>query len=389
MVPTIQLADVSKRFSLAGRRAASVREVIQSFTRRDEGKIFWALRDVSFEVASGETIGLIGSNGSGKSTVLKLISGIMRPTGGKVRVEGSVSALIELGAGFHPEFSGRDNIFVYGALLGLSRADVRRKFEAIVEFAELDRFIDSPVKHYSSGMYMRLAFAIAAHVEPEILLVDEVLAVGDEAFQRKCLARIQSLQSSGVTVVYVSHAMETVSTLCDRAVWIDHGVLQQIGPARSTIAAYRQAVSEPAAPRRNDGTVHSLEIRNVRNEPINELFSGQPLRVRVVIRLHEPAVDPAVGLRIATGEGLVVYETDSRRTGLGLGTVGKEEERLIEFAIPAVSLSGGPDGHARSYRAITSLVAPFVADEVAADFAVLGGPATGLIDLQATARTIE
>ncbi len=243
----IQLANVSKRFRLSGHQPTSIRELIQSLTRPKPAKVFWALRDVSFEVAAGETIGLIGANGSGKSTLLKLISGIMRPTCGRVRVEGSVSALIELGAGFHPEFSGRDNVFVYGALLGLSRADLRRKFEAIVDFAELGAFIDSPVKHYSSGMYMRLAFAIAAHVEPDVLLVDEVLAVGDEAFQHKCLERIHFLQRSGVTVVFVSHALDTVAALCHRAIWLDHGVLKYDGSAHDTVAAYRCAMRETMA----------------------------------------------------------------------------------------------------------------------------------------------
>jgi len=388
-VPSIQIANVSKRFSLAGRRPTSVREVVQRFTRREPSKTFWALRDVSFEVAAGETIGLIGANGSGKSTVLKLVSGIMRPTGGKVRVEGSVSALIELGAGFHPEFSGRENVFVYGALLGLSRADVRRKFDAIIEFAELDRFVDSPVKHYSSGMYMRLAFAIAAHVEPEVLLVDEVLAVGDESFQRKCLARIQSLQRSGVTVVYVSHALETVSVLCDRAVWIDHGVLQTIGPAQDTINAYRRAVNEPAAPSRKDGTIQAVELRNERSEPIDEVLSGQPLHVRVVFHLDGTAVDPVIELRFATAGGLVVYQTDSRRAGLSLGKVEGREPRSIDFWIPALTLVGGPEGRPRTFRTIASLARPLVADDLAADIAVFGGATSGLIDLQATVRVIE
>jgi lipopolysaccharide transport system ATP-binding protein len=202
---------------------------------------FWALRDVSFEIATGETFGLIGANGSGKSTVLKLISAIMRPTTGRVRVEGSVSALIELGAGFHPDFSGRDNVFLYGSILGLSRANLRGAFDAIVDFAELTPFIDSPIKHYSSGMQMRLAFAIAAHVEPSILLIDEVLAVGDLSFQQKCLARVAELRRSGVTVVYVSHSLETVRQVCDRIAWLDHGRLRRLGGPVEVAAAYLES----------------------------------------------------------------------------------------------------------------------------------------------------
>ena len=247
-MPVIDFEHVWKRFALANGRSTSVREVIQRWGRREKGNTFWALRDVSLAVDAGETLGLIGSNGSGKSTILKLISGIMRPTGGRIRVEGQVSALIELGAGFHPDFSGRDNVYVYGALLGLSRAEVSQKFEAIVDFAELGSFIDSPVKHYSSGMYMRLAFAIAAHVEPDILLIDEVLAVGDAAFQRKCLARIHDLRRAGVTAVYVSHALDTVAALCDRVAWIDHGEIRYVGPPRLAIDAYRDAINGTSRP---------------------------------------------------------------------------------------------------------------------------------------------
>ncbi len=243
----ISLEGVWKRFVVANRRSRTIREILDGALGRRYGSagasLLWALRDVSFDVAPGETLGLIGANGSGKSTILKLISAIMRPTKGRVRVRGSVSALIELGAGFHPEFSGRDNIYLYGALLGLSRRDVRRRFDLIVEFAELAPFVDAPVKQYSSGMAMRLAFAIAAHVEPDVLLIDEVLAVGDEAFQRKCLRRAHELKRAGVTLVYVSHALDTVTALCDRVAWIDRGQLRELGPPERVVAAYHAAAS--------------------------------------------------------------------------------------------------------------------------------------------------
>jgi ABC-type polysaccharide/polyol phosphate transport system ATPase subunit len=206
------------------------------------------VRDVSLRVSGGEALGLIGTNGSGKSTILKLIGAIMRPTRGRVQVSGSVSALIELGAGFHPEFSGRDNVYIYGALLGQRRADLRRKFDAIIAFAELEPFVDAPVKHYSSGMYMRLAFAVAAHVEPNILLVDEVLAVGDEAFQQKCLARIGELRAIGTTVVFVSHALDTVADLSDRVIWIDRGQIVGEGKPRAVVDAYRRAEGGEPSP---------------------------------------------------------------------------------------------------------------------------------------------
>jgi lipopolysaccharide transport system ATP-binding protein len=242
----ISFRSVSKRFGLVQRRPRAVLDLLRPGGLAGSAD-FWALRDVSFDIASGETFGLIGSNGSGKSTVLKLISAIMRPTAGQVLVEGSVSALIELGAGFHPDFSGRDNVFLYGSILGLSRSRLRDAFDAIVDFAELSQFIDSPIKHYSSGMQMRLAFAIAAHVEPSILLVDEVLAVGDVAFQQKCLARVAELHRAGVTVVYVSHALETVRHLCDRVAWLDHGRLRQIGDPSDVLGAYMDVYGRPTS----------------------------------------------------------------------------------------------------------------------------------------------
>jgi ABC-type polysaccharide/polyol phosphate transport system ATPase subunit len=230
--------------------------MIQTFSgSRQDNCNFWALRDVSFDVDTGESIGLIGRNGSGKSTILRLIGGIMRPTRGRVRVRGVVSALIELGAGFHPEFSGRENVYLYGALLGLSREQVRKRFDPIVEFAELAQFIDAPVKHYSSGMLMRLAFSIAAHVEPDVLLVDEVLAVGDAEFQQKCLARVEHLRRHGVAIVYVSHALDTVRQVCDRAVWLDRGRCQAIGTPNDVIQRYLGSIVDET-----DASAKSTEL---------------------------------------------------------------------------------------------------------------------------------
>ena len=243
----ISFQAVSKRFALAQQRPRAVLDLLRPGARTGPGE-FWALRDVSFEIAAGETFGLIGATGSGKSTVLKLISAIMRPTTGRVRVEGSVSAMIELGAGFHPDFSGRDNVFLYGSILGLSRSSLRGAFDEIVDFAELTAFIDSPIKHYSSGMQMRLAFAIAAQVEPSILLIDEVLAVGDLSFQQKCLARIADLSRAGVTVVFVSHALDTVRTLCDRVAWLDHGQLRRLGGPEDVVAAYVKSTGNASSP---------------------------------------------------------------------------------------------------------------------------------------------
>ena len=195
--------------------------------RRVIAEDFWALRDVSFEVYEGETFGLIGENGSGKSTMLKCLTKILRPDEGTVAVNGKVSALLELGAGFHPELSGRENVFLNGAILGLSQKELRRRFDEIVDFAGVGAFIDEPVKNYSSGMYVRLGFSVAINVDPDVLLVDEVLAVGDEAFQRKCNEKFAELRNQGKTIVLVSHGLGTVQNLCDRVAWFSHGHLMQ------------------------------------------------------------------------------------------------------------------------------------------------------------------
>lgn len=199
---------------------------------------FLALDDLNFEIAAGQAVGIVGSNGAGKSTLLKILARILPPTAGRVELHGRVGSLLEAGAGFHPELSGRDNIFLAGALLGMKEAEIRRRLEAIIEFSGVGEFLDSPVKHYSTGMYMRLAFAVAAHIEPEILLVDEVLAVGDAQFQKKCLQRMERLSQNGQTVVFVSHSMQAITRLCQQALWIDRGRLRMTGPVAEVVASY-------------------------------------------------------------------------------------------------------------------------------------------------------
>ncbi|MCB1240716.1 MAG: ABC transporter ATP-binding protein, partial [Tetrasphaera sp.] len=230
----IDARGVSKRFASYHRRATSLKE---RMVRREqsEGDVFWALRDVDLQVRRGETVGLTGPNGSGKSTLLKVLSGILRPNDGTVEVRGRVASLLELGAGFDGELTGRENVYLNSALLGVPREETDRLFEAIVDFSELGPFIDYPVKHYSSGMYVRLGFAVAVHVDPDILIVDEVLAVGDAAFQRKCLARIEDFQRQGKTILFVSHAAGQIESLCTRAVLLDHGRVLFDGTPRQTI----------------------------------------------------------------------------------------------------------------------------------------------------------
>lgn len=215
--------------------------LVQMFRSRAEAPAeteFWALKDVSFAIGNAEVVGLIGKNGAGKSTLLKILSRIAEPTEGRIDVYGRVASLLEVGIGFHPELSGRDNIFLNGAILGMSRQEIRRKFDEIVEFAEIEKFLDTPVKRYSSGMYVRLAFAVAAHLEPDILLVDEVLAVGDAAFQAKCLGKMRDIRSHGRTVIVVSHSMSTISALCQKVLWLDQGQVRMHGEAAKVVSRY-------------------------------------------------------------------------------------------------------------------------------------------------------
>ena len=238
---TIQFDGVSKRFQLSEGR--TLREFLPALFRgRGWSEPFYALKDVTFSIARGETVAIIGRNGSGKSTILKLIAGVMAPTTGDVQIHGRVSPLIELGAGFHPDLTGGENIILNGCILGMSGKEVRERFDDIVAFAELRDFIDTPVKRYSSGMYMRLGFSVAVHSDPGVLLVDEVLAVGDAAFQEKCLAKMHEFQSRGVTIVLVSHSMELVERFCQRVMLIDGGHLVQEGTPQAVIPRYLEMV---------------------------------------------------------------------------------------------------------------------------------------------------
>ncbi|MBN1487947.1 MAG: ABC transporter ATP-binding protein, partial [Anaerolineae bacterium] len=223
MTVAVEFDHVSKRFILEKSRSQSFQEVMVNLFKRErrESQAFWALNDVTFSLEKGKTVGFIGANGAGKSTALKMISSIIEPTSGEVRSYGRVGALLELGAGFHPDLTGRENIFLNGAILGLSRDEIRGKVDDIISFAELERFIDVPVKHYSSGMYVRLGFSVAIHTKPEILLVDEVLSVGDANFQHKCMEQIAQLRNSGVTIVLVSHSLETIQSFCEHVIWFD------------------------------------------------------------------------------------------------------------------------------------------------------------------------
>jgi ABC-2 type transport system ATP-binding protein len=262
--------------------------------RRTAAIDFWALRDVSVDVAEGQTVGLIGANGSGKSTLLKVLAGILRPTAGTVEIQGRVASLLELGAGFNGELTGRENVYLNASMLGLSRRETDRLFDDIVDFAELADFIDGPVKHYSSGMYVRLGFAVAVHVDPDVLLVDEVLAVGDEAFASKCLAKIAEFQAQGRTILVVSHSLEMVRSICDRALVLSHGRLIHDGSADDGVQALRAVLStatsdsgepQPEAP---TVTITTVDVHDATGAPHTEARPGDAVQIRIVLTAQVP-----------------------------------------------------------------------------------------------------
>ncbi|MGH9840989.1 MAG: ABC transporter ATP-binding protein [Blastocatellia bacterium] len=304
----VTVDKVSKRYRISRLGARSIREDLARFFTRDGGEEkedFYALRDVSLEIEQGEAVGFIGPNGSGKSTILKLLARIIYPTRGKITVRGSVASLIEVGAGFHPELTGRENIFLYGSIMGMKQADVRSKFDRIVEFAELRRFIDTPVKRYSSGMYVRLGFAVAAHINPQVLLVDEVLAVGDASFQSKCQQRIEELQRGGMTIVFVSHDMMAVERLCGRVFFIHKGELRSAGDPRDVISDYYEAVvfkeegknlALPASESDREAEILNVRFLDRDGLEVDSLATGQPMRAQIEYCAHRRIEDPVFEL---------------------------------------------------------------------------------------------
>ncbi|MST32004.1 ATP-binding cassette domain-containing protein [Acidimicrobiaceae bacterium USS-CC1] len=310
---------VSKRFRLFKEKNNSLKATIMR-GRRVVAEDFWAVKDVSFEVPKGEAFGLIGENGSGKSTMLKCLTRIYRPESGRIAINGKVSALLELGAGFHPELSGRENVFLNGAILGLSQKELRQRFDAIVDFAGIGKFIDEPVKNYSSGMYVRLGFSVAINVDPEVLLVDEVLAVGDEAFQRKCNEKFADLKADGKTIILVSHAMSAVQNMCDRVAWFEHGELKEVGDAREVIEHYtgsvqvERDVDESGRPHwgSGEGQITRAELIGAEGEVVERLVTGAPGRIRLHYEMREPVAQPVFSMYLSTINGQPVSGPNSR-----------------------------------------------------------------------------
>src|SRR5947209_10264428 len=298
----LKLDHVSKRYRIRREAEADaarnplVRK-LQSLRQRSEQ--FWAVRDVSFEVARGEALGIIGHNGAGKSTILKLLSSITAPTSGEITINGRLSALIEVGSGFHPELTGRENIYLNGSILGMRRRRITEKLDSIVEFAGVRQFLDTPVKRFSSGMYVRLGFSIAAHLDPDILLLDEVLAVGDAAFQEKCLKRISEMKEAGTTIVFISHDLGAVERLCDRVLLLQRGEIVANGAPRQVIAEYQSVAlskstsqeAEPMANQEKLAEVRSLSFLDLSGGEASVLHSGEPFRARLEFLAHARLTD--------------------------------------------------------------------------------------------------
>ena len=325
----LEVQGVFKKFR-RGELYDSLRDLLPALTRRAlrgkrppalDRREFWAIRDVSFTLQRGEAFGIIGGNGAGKSTILKLLTGIMRPTLGSIRVVGRLSALIEVGAGFHPDLTGRENIFLNAAILGMTRDEIQRRFDAIVAFSGLEEFIDTPVKRYSSGMYARLGFSVAAHVDPDVLLVDEVLSVGDYLFQRKCVERMHSIIASGATVIFVSHNLREVATLCQRSLLLERGAVQMLGSTADVIRTY---LSRGQERRELDAEKDILITKVVTHDsagPRNQFDSDSKLCVTVEARALTRHDDMTVVIQIVDEHQYPIFDTCTQRLGAGAITL--------------------------------------------------------------------
>jgi ABC-type polysaccharide/polyol phosphate transport system ATPase subunit len=339
---------VSRRFRVHARETRTLKDL---FVQRGQtgAEDIWALRDVTLGVDRGEAVGLIGRNGSGKTTLLRLVAGIIKPTAGRVRADGRIGSLLELGAGFHPDFTGRENVFLNGAIQGLRRSEIRERFDEIVGFAELEHAIDRPVRTYSSGMTMRLGFAIAAFLDADVLLLDEVFAVGDEAFQRKCFGRIFAFKQAGGTIVFVSHDASAVERLCERSVLLEHGRVAFDGPSRDAVARYRRALADEVDPAERgaglrewgsgEATIASATLLGSEGQERLQFLSGEPFALRVAVTTPDGVPPPRLQLELRDDAGtLVAGEAVDLRA---LGWQPHAAEEVVRYELQSLPLAEG------------------------------------------------
>ena len=357
MKPAVRFENVTKRYELGTGQTSIKRLLKKPFSKNKgvpENQILWALKDVNFSIEPGSALGLVGPNGSGKTTSLKLLSKITFPTSGKVHINGRISALIELGAGFHPDLTGRENVYLNGTILGMKKEEIDKRFDQIVEFSGIERFIDTPVKRYSSGMYVRLGFSVAAHVEPDVLLVDEVLAVGDAQFRQKCARRIEELQALGTTIVFVAHNLYLVRSVCDKAVFLLKGQVQQQGDVDEVLNNYENWLIEqqikqggaPAAAMRGktqghsqDVSIQEIEMRNLTSGSNENFNYDDPAEIRVHYKTTQPISKPNLVVRITRADGATAAMIRTADYGLHLDDL--EGEGVISLKMDQIQLATG------------------------------------------------
>ena len=345
--PAIRVEALWKNFRLYHERNRYIKAAMLR-GRRARYEEFWALQDVNLTVAKGATVGVIGSNGSGKTTLLKCLTGIYTPERGSVSIDGNLAALLELGAGFHPELSGTENIYLNGSIMGMSRKEIDDKFDSIVNFAGLEQFIDTPVKNFSSGMTVRLGFSIATHVEPEVLLIDEILSVGDQAFQRKSTEKIEQFRRDGRTILVVSHSLGLVQQLCDTVVWLEKGHVKMIGPATEVIAEYtgntygnfaREDASSKTRWGTGDAQVTQVAMLDGNDQPFDTLASGGEIRIRLEMTSHMRIESPVLRIQLETMSGELVWSTSTQRGTATLRVLDGPATAVL--TIPSLPLADG------------------------------------------------
>jgi len=353
MKPIVKVEQLSKQYRIGARQgsnqtlrdviAGAVRAPIRGLREKRRGENIWALKEVSFEIKPGEVVGIIGRNGAGKSTLLKVLSRITEPTTGCVKLYGRIASLLEVGTGFHPELTGRENIFLNGAILGMKKTEIQRKFDEIVAFAEIDEFLDTPVKHYSSGMYMRLAFAVAAHLEPEILLIDEVLAVGDAAFQSKCLGKMGEVAKHGRTVMFVSHQMGAIAQLCGKAMLLNHGTIEKQGDTQSIIDYYLNEVAEGSrggfisSESNKDIYIAKAEALDAEGNKKTHFSHKEPIVIALTCKINRWLPNSSLGFFVKDHRGRKIFTANNPEWS-GLGENKKEVRVTVkipgEFLVP-------------------------------------------------------